>query len=70
MKRARMEGFLLADHMDRAPQARARIAGWLETGALVPAETVHRGLASAPAAFAALFADAPPGKQIVEVEED
>jgi NADPH-dependent curcumin reductase CurA len=70
MKRARMEGFLLADHMDRADAARAALARWLADGTLRPAETVHRGLASAAAAFAGLFADSPPGKQIVELEDE
>lgn len=69
MKRARVEGFLLADHMDRAAEARAGIARWLADGTLRPAETVHRGLASAATAFAGLFANSPPGKQIVELED-
>ena len=68
MKRATMEGFLLADHMGRAAEARAAIARWLADGSLKPAETVHHGLASAAAAFAGLFADGPPGKQIVALE--
>jgi NADPH-dependent curcumin reductase CurA len=70
MKRARMEGFLLADHLPRAAEAHAAIARMLAEGTLVPAETIHAGLASAPAAFAGLFADSPPGKQIVELEND
>ncbi|MEQ5787185.1 NADP-dependent oxidoreductase [Erythrobacter sp. NFXS35] len=69
MKRARVEGFLLSDHMDRAEEARTGIARWLADGTLRPAETVHRGLASAATAFAGLFADSPPGKQIVELED-
>lgn len=70
MKRARMEGFLLADHMARAVEARDAIAQMLADGTLRPVETVHSGLASAAAAFAGLFADSPPGKQIVELEID
>ncbi len=70
MKRARMEGFLLADHMPRAAEARAAIARLLAEGSLTPTETVHHGLASAATAFAGLFADSPPGKQIVELEND
>jgi NADPH-dependent curcumin reductase CurA len=68
MKRARMEGFLLADHMARADEARSSIAQWMAEGVLRPTETVHHGLASAATAFAGLFADSPPGKQIVELE--
>jgi NADPH-dependent curcumin reductase CurA len=70
MKRARMEGFLLADHMARATEARAAIARMLAEGSLKPAEAVHHGLAAAATAFAGLFADSPPGKQIVELEND
>lgn len=70
MKRARMEGFLLADHMDRAGQARRDIETLLADGRLRPVERIHRGLAAAPAAFASLFGAAVPGKQIVELEED
>lgn len=69
MKRARMEGFLLADHMDRADSARQRLQAWLDHGAIVPAETIHHGLGSAPAAFSALFSGSLPGKQIVALEE-
>jgi NADPH-dependent curcumin reductase CurA len=69
MKRAQMRGFLLADQMDRAAEARSRVGAWLSDGHVRPAMAVHPGLASAPAAFAALFADAPPGKQIVRVAE-
>jgi len=68
MKRARMEGFLLADWADRFDEARAALAGWLRTGDIVPVETIWAGLDSAPAAFAALFGDAAPGKQIVSIE--
>lgn len=70
MKRARMEGFLLADWRDRFDEARAALSGWLADGTIQPVETVWRGLEQAPAAFAALFGDAPPGKQIVAIGED
>lgn len=70
MKRATVSGFLLADHMARADQARERLAGFIASGALTPAETIWDGLAQAPKAFAALFADAAPGKQLVKVRND
>jgi len=72
LKRLRMEGFLLADYMqDEAAVAVARgqIAAWLEDGTLRATEQVHHGLASAATAFAGLFKESPPGKQIVELEE-
>ena len=70
MKRAQVEGFLLADHMARAGDARAALAGSIASGALTPAETIWEGLDQAPHAFAALFADAAPGKQLVRVRSD
>ena len=68
-RRATMAGFLLADHMPRAAHARAALDAAISDGTLEPAETVWRGLEQAPHAFAALFADAPPGKQIVILED-
>lgn len=69
MKRARVEGFLLADHMARAGTARERLRGYIASGALKPAETIWDGLDAAPHAFAALFADATPGKQLIRVKD-
>ncbi|AOL22619.1 hypothetical protein Ga0102493_111593 [Erythrobacter litoralis] len=72
LKRARMEGFLLADHMTDTPAveaARKQLAAWLEDGTVRPAERLHHGLASAAAAFSGLFTHSPPGKQIVELED-
>lgn len=69
MKRATVTGFLLADHMARADQARQRLASYLASGALKPAQTIWEGLAQAPHAFSALFSAAPPGKQLVRVKE-
>lgn len=68
MKRLRVEGFLLSDWRDRFAEAQARLAEWLRTGAIRPVETIWEGLEQAPAAFAALFEDAPPGKQIVRLQ--
>jgi NADPH-dependent curcumin reductase CurA len=69
-KRAELRGFLLADHLHDAPRARAQLTEMIASGALKPVETVHKGLASAPAAFAGLFQDAPPGKQIVLIDHE
>lgn len=69
-KRATVEGFLLADHQARFGEAMAVLTGLLDTGALKPVENIWRGLSQAPAAFASLFGDAAPGKQIVQVEEE
>lgn len=67
LRRARVEGFLLADWESRFEAARARLAAWYEAGAVRPLESIWEGLESAPRAFAALFGEAPPGKQIVRL---
>ena len=67
LKRARAEGFLLADHADRWAEARARLAGMVRADELRALVHVTDGLDAAPAAFAGLFGDAEPGKQLVRV---
>lgn len=69
MRRLAMQGFLLADHAPRFAEARAGLAQALGCGRLRAFETIHRGLDATPAAFAGLFADPPPGKQIVRVSD-
>jgi NADPH-dependent curcumin reductase CurA len=64
-KRATVSGFLLADHAADFASARAELARMLDDGRLQPVETIHHGLSATPAAFAALFGEADPGKQIV-----
>ncbi len=70
LQRARVEGFLLADHMAHADEARAALAAAIAAGLLVPGETIWQGLDSAPHAFTALFGAAGPGKQLVKVKDD
>jgi len=68
-KRAMVRGFLLADYAARFDTARAELAARMADGRLRAVETIWDGLDQAPAAFAALFGDAAPGKQIVRVRE-
>lgn len=68
MKRLQVEGFLLADWRKRFGEAQAQLAEWLHTGAIRAVENIWEGLEQAPAAFAALFGNAPPGKQIVRLQ--
>ena len=67
MKRARITGFLVGDHGAEFAQALKQLAAWLADGKLVASQTVHDGLEAAPHAFAALFGDARPGKQLVRL---
>ncbi|WP_280255203.1 NADP-dependent oxidoreductase [Nocardia wallacei] len=67
LRRARMEGFIFLDYLDRFPEAFAALLGWYRSGELTVAETVGAGLESAPRALRALFEGGNLGKQLVEV---
>jgi len=67
MKRARITGFLVGDHAAEFPQALRQLAAWLADGSLAATQTVHDGLEAAPNAFAGLFGDTRPGKQLVRL---
>lgn len=69
-RRARMEGFLLADWEPRFAEAQRQLSDWLATAAIKPVESIWEGLEKAPKAFASLFADAPAGKQIVRLAKE
>jgi NADPH-dependent curcumin reductase CurA len=70
MKRAVMRGFLVGDYMNRFPEARTAILGWLHEGRIKPIETVMYGLENAPAAFAGLLAGRNVGKLLVQVSPE
>jgi len=67
MKRARITGFLVGDHAAEFPHALKELGAKLADGSLVASQTVHEGLEAAPHAFATLFGDAHPGKQLVRL---
>ncbi|MEV5701752.1 NADP-dependent oxidoreductase [Streptomyces anthocyanicus] len=67
LRRARMEGFVFLDHVDRFPEAFGALATWSAKGDIVLAESVAEGLAQAPAALAGLFRGHNLGKQLVRV---
>ena len=65
--RARMEGFLILDYMDRATEAIMELAGWVLAGRLTYTVDVVEGLDNAPAAFEKLFTGANTGKVLVKL---
>jgi NADPH-dependent curcumin reductase CurA len=67
VKRARMEGFLVLDYLDRFPQAQAEMAAWVADGWVKHAEHVVEGLERAPEALNLLFTGGNTGKVIVQV---
>lgn len=67
VKRARMEGFLLFDWMDRYEEAVRDLAGWVRDGRLRYREHILRGFESAPDAIAMLYRGENTGKLLIEV---
>jgi hypothetical protein len=67
VKRARMQGFLYFDHLDRAEGAIAQLAQWLREGKLRHREDIIEGLEGAPDAIAGLYRGENLGKRLIRV---
>ncbi len=67
VKRARMEGFLVLDYVDRFPEAQVDMFTWLAEGRITHAEHVVEGLEHAPDALNLLFTGGNTGKVIVRL---
>ncbi len=68
-KRLRMEGFIVMDFFAQREVATRRLAGWLESGALIAREDILDGLDAAPRALVGLLAGENLGKRIVRVAD-
>ncbi|MGA3121916.1 MAG: NADP-dependent oxidoreductase [Polyangiaceae bacterium] len=69
VQRGRMEGFVVIDYLDRAPEAIAQLRQWLLEGKLKDRVDVQRGLENAPAVVARLFAGQNQGKQLLSIAD-
>lgn len=69
-QRARVMGFLVGDYAPRFGEATAQLAAWMQAGRLTMPESVTQGFENVPAAFAAIFGAARPGKQLVQIAAD
>ena len=68
VKRFKMEGFIVSDHLPLWPQAIAELAGYAAAGRLVWRETIRDGLENAPAALVELLQGKNFGKMLVKVD--
>jgi hypothetical protein len=66
-RRARMEGFLILDYLDRFPEAQVAMAGWVMDGAIKHREHVVDGLEHSVEALNLLFTGGNTGKVVVRV---
>jgi NADPH-dependent curcumin reductase len=68
VKRIRIEGFIVSDHLDLWPEALRDLAGHVADGRLVWRETVREGLENAPQALIDLLGGKNFGKMLVKVD--
>ena len=66
-KRAKMEGFWVADHADQSAEALERLGMWIEQDKLKYREDIVVGFENTPAAFINLLSGANLGKQLVQL---
>lgn len=67
VKRARMQGFVIFDHMDRYEASVAQLADWVRSGKLHYVEEVLEGLEACPDALAGLYRGENKGKRIIKL---
>lgn len=70
MKRARMEGFLCTDYLNRAQEGITALIGWAAAGKLKYRVDVVQGLENTPRALQKLFDGSNTGKLIVQVSAE
>jgi len=68
--RARMQGFIISDHLSLYPEFLAEVGGWLKAGRIKREETVVEGIENAPKAFLGLFSGDNLGKMVVRLAPD
>lgn len=62
-----IQGFLLSDHRDKWPEARAELEEMVASGAMKYRETIAAGIENAPQAFIGMLKGANVGKQLVKL---
>jgi NADPH:quinone reductase len=67
--RAKVQGFLVTDYMQRFGEAMVEMSGWLREGKLKYREDIIEGFENLPKAFIGLFHGENTGKRIVKVKD-
>ena len=66
-KRIKIEGFIVSDHGDMAPEYISQLAPWIKDGKVKVRETVDTGIENAVGAFLKLFSGQNMGKMLVKL---
>ena len=69
VRRIRLQGYLISDHLDLFATFEAQMQEWLDAGQLRASETIVEGLDQAPTAFIGLFDGKNIGKSLVKVAD-
>ncbi len=67
VKRARMQGFVIFDHVDHYPLARKDLVDWMLEGRLQYVEDILEGIEQAPDAIAGLYRGENIGKRLIHI---
>ena len=67
--RARMEGFIVIDYMDRNHIAVPELLGWIQSGELVSREDIQEGFENIPDTLTRLFTGKNIGKQLLKIAD-
>ena len=70
VKRARMQGFLIFDHVQRFPEALRELESWLREGQIRYREDILDGIEQAPGSIAGLYRGENLGKRLIRIAPD
>ena len=68
-RRVRMEGFILLDFLDRAPEAIQALTDWVMAGDIAWRVDIQEGFDNIPATLLRLFSGANVGKQVLKLAD-
>jgi NADPH-dependent curcumin reductase CurA len=70
VKRARMQGFLIFDHVQRSPEALRELESWVRNGQIRYREDILDGIEQAPGSIAGLYRGENLGKRLIRIAPD
>ena len=70
VKRARMEGFLIFDHVQRYPEALRELESWVRRGQICHREDILDGIEHAPGSIAGLYRGENLGKRLIRITDE
>ncbi len=70
VKRARMQGFLIFDYIDRYPEGLKMLADWIRAGLIHYREDILEGIEQAPGAIAGLYRGENLGKRLIRIASE